>query len=115
MNNVEARALQSNIFQLLSGIPITPTQQLYFSTTAERDAYFDAHVIWTFNDMKFIREHRSVKVALNVETLEAANYMRFRNNAYNGIWMYCSIDRVEYINPNTSYIYFQLTRGRRIS
>lgn len=108
MNNVEARALQSNIFQLLSGIPITPTQQLYFSTTAERDAYFDAHVIWTFNDMKFIREHRSVKVALNVETLEAANYMRFRNNAYNGIWMYCSIDRVEYINPNTSYIYFSV-------
>ena len=106
MNNVEVRALQSNTFQLLSGIPITPTQQLYFNSTAERDAYFDSHVIWTFTDMKFVREHRALKVALNVETLEAANYMRFRNNAYNGVWMYCSIDRVEYVNPNTSLIYF---------
>lgn len=106
MNNVEVRALQSNTFQLLSGIPITPTQQLYFNSTAERDTYFDSHVIWTFTDMKFIREHRAVKVNLNVETLEAANYMRFRNNAYNGIWMYCAIDRVEYVNPNTSLIYF---------
>lgn len=106
MNNVEARALQSNIFQLLAGVPITPSQQLWFNTTAERDAYFDGKVIYTFTDMKFIREHRAVKVNLNVETLEAANYMRFRNNAYNGIWMYCAIDRVEYVNPNTSLIYF---------
>lgn len=58
--------------------------------------------------MKFVREHRALKVALNVETLEAANYMRFRNNAYNGIWMYCSIDRVEYMNPNVSLIYFTI-------
>lgn len=106
MNNVEARALQSNIFQLLASVPITPSQQLWFNTTAERDAYFDGKVIYTFTDMKFIREHRAVKVNLNVETLEAANYMRFRNNAYNGIWMYCAIDRVEYVNPNTSLIYF---------
>lgn len=106
MNNVEVRALQTNTFQLLSGIPITSTQQLYFNSTAERDAYFDGHAIWTFTDMKFVREHRALKVALNVETLEAANYMRFRNNAYNGIWMYCAIDRVEYVNPNTSLIYF---------
>ena len=106
MNNVEARALQSNIFQLLAGVPITPSQQLWFNTTAERDVYFDGKVIYTFTDMKFIREHRAVKVNLNVETLEAANYMRFRNNAYNGIWMYCAIDRVEYVNPNTSLIYF---------
>lgn len=108
MNNVEARALQSNIFQLLAGVPITASQQLYFDTTAERDAYFDGKVIYTFTDMKFIREHRAVRVALNVETLEAANYMRFKNAEYNGIWMYCFIDRVEYINPNTSYIYFSL-------
>ena len=108
MNNVEARALQSNIFQLLAGVPITASQQLWFDTAAERDAYFDGKVIYTFTDMKFIREHRAVKVALNVETLEAANYMRFKNADYNGIWMYCFIDRVEYINPNTSYIYFSL-------
>lgn len=108
MNNVEARALQSNIFQLLAGVPITASQQLYFDTTAERDAYFDGKVIYTFTDMKFIREHRAVRVALNVETLEAANYMRFKNAEYNGIWMYCFIDRVEYINPNTSYIFFSL-------
>lgn len=106
MNNVEVRALQSNIFHLLAGVPITPSQQLWFNTTAERDVYFDGKVIYTFTDMKFIREHRAVKVNLNVETLEAANYMRFRNNAYNGIWMYCAIDRVEYVNPNTSLIYF---------
>lgn len=106
MNNVEARALQSNIFQLLAGVPITPSQQLWFNTAAERDAYFDGKVIYTFTDMKFIREHRAVKVNLNVETLEAANYMRFRNNAYNGIWMYCAIDRIEYVNPSTSLIYF---------
>lgn len=108
MNNVEARALQSNIFQLLAGVPITPSQQLWFNTTAERDVYFDGKVIYTFTDMKFIREHRAIKVNLNVETLEAANYMRFRNNAYNGIWMYCAIDRVEYVNPNTSLIYFTI-------
>ena len=38
MNNVEARALQSNIFQLLAGVPITASQQLYFYNTAEIDA-----------------------------------------------------------------------------
>lgn len=106
MNNVEVRALQSNIFQLLAGVPITPSHQLYFNTADERDNYFSGKVIYTFTDMKFMREHRAMKVALNAESLEGANYMRFRNTEYNGVWMYCFIDRIEYVNPNTAYIFF---------
>lgn len=106
MNNVEVRALQSNIFQLLAGVPITPSHQLYFNTADERDSYFSGKVIYTFTDMKFMREHRAMKVALNAESLEGANYMRFRNTEYNGVWMYCFIDRIEYVNPNTAYIFF---------
>lgn len=108
MNDVEVLALQANIWQLMSGIPITPTQELYFNSYEERDAWFSGKVIYTFTDMKYIREHRALKVNLNVETLKAANYMRFRNTAYNGAWMYCFIDAVEYLNPNTALIHFHL-------
>lgn len=104
----EMAAAQGNVFQLLGGVPITPSNQLYFESRAIRDEYFDGKVIHGNFTFKFIREYRALKVAYNVETIENANYMRFRNVDHNGAWMYCYIDRVEYINPHTSTVYFHL-------
>ena len=108
MTDVETRAMQSNVFQLLGYIPVAENRQLYFVSEAARDSYFDGKVIAGNFTFKYIREHRALQVNYNAETLLASNYMRFRNTQYNGIWMYCYVDAIEYVNPKTSLIRFHL-------
>lgn len=108
MTDVETRAMQSNVFQLLGYIPVAENRQLYFTSESDRDSYFDGKVIAGNFTFKYIREHRALQVNYNAETLLASNYMRFRNTQYNGIWMYCFVDAIEYVNPKTSLIRFHL-------
>ena len=56
MTDVETRAMQSNVFQLLGYIPVAENRQLYFASESARDSYFDGKVIagnFTFKYMSF--------------------------------------------------------------
>ena len=77
MTDVETRAMQSNVFQLLGYIPVAENRQLYFASESARDSYFDGKVIAGNFTFKYIREHRALQVNYNAETLLASNYMRF--------------------------------------
>lgn len=108
MNLGEYAASQANIFQLIADVPIdaTQTRQLYFTTEANRDTYFSSKVVaaGSNTNFKFIRKNRAIKVQTHENTIENCNYMRFKNTG--GMWWYAFITNIEYVNPNTSMVYF---------
>lgn len=108
MNLGEYAASQANIFQLIADVPIdaTQTRQLYFATESERDTYFSSKVVASGSNtnFKFIRKSRGLKVQTNENRIETCNYMRFKNTG--GMWWYAFITSIEYVNPNTSMVYF---------
>lgn len=110
MNIGEYAASQANIFQLISNVPIdaTQTRQLYFNTEAERDNYFSSKVVSSGSNtnFKFIRKSRALKVQANENSIETCNYMRFKNTG--GMWWYAFVTNIEYVNPNTSLVYFKI-------
>ena len=108
MNLGEYAASQANIFQLIADVPIdaTQTRQLYFTTETDRDNFFSSKVVASGSNtnFKFIRKNRGLKVQSNENNIETCNYMRFKNTG--GMWWYAFITNIEYINPNTSMVYF---------
>ena len=110
MNLGEYAASQANIFQLIANVPIdaTQTRQLYFPDGAARDAYFQSKVVAASSNtnFKFIRKNRAIKVQANENTIENCNYMRFKNTG--GQWWYAFVTNIEYVNPNTSLVYFKI-------
>lgn len=111
MNVIEKIASQqNNIVQLLADVRLTAERKdaLYFTSNDERDGYFDTKSIYTYTDCSYIRDKRALKVPANDENMRELSYMRFRNMDYSGPWIYCFVQNVEYINPHTSAITFQL-------
>ena len=50
----------------------------------------------------------SIKVAINCDLLYDCNYMMFQNSAYGNKWFYAFITDVEYVNDNTSVVYYKI-------
>lgn len=83
------------------------------NTAADRDYFFieDTHSVERLHltDYSYIRKLRNViKVELGIGTVSTYNYMAFRNTDFMGKWFYAFITDVEYVNNNTSQIYFEL-------
>lgn len=83
---------------------------LYFPDTGTKDAYFSnierlAHVDRCY----YVRENRGfVRVELPMTTLIHAQYMRYRNSAYENKWWYAFVKDVNYINDKTTEVQFEL-------
>ena len=50
----------------------------------------------------------AIKVAINCDLLYDCNYMMFQNSAYGNKWFYAFITDVEYVNDNTSIVYYAI-------
>jgi hypothetical protein len=100
----------STIIKLLSNIPLSSNyehQMTFTDETAQQD-YFNSKVSHTFLQFTYQREEQSVKVSKEYDTLYNCNYLMFQNPDYNGKWFYAFITKREYINPNTTKIYFEV-------
>ena len=96
--------------QLMWNVPLNPKQEdtMYFPNTAYRDMYFDKYVLTHFDEQSYSRPSRgSVKVQAAAENLYRCNYMRFKNiPAFQTQWIYAFIIGVEYVNNNTTEIFY---------
>ena len=95
---------------------------IYFANEAAQNTWFSSKVYVTFQKNMYSRPTRgSVKVKMNAEQLIGVTYMRFNNAGVDtqhptGIdttnrtykWYYCFVNAVEYVNENTSVIYFEI-------
>lgn len=97
--------------QLYKGINISPNYSdvVLFESYAARDAYFGASAK-TFTQESYTRETAdSVKILCTSTEVDSCNYMRFQNNI-NGAsrWYYAFITAVEYVNNNTTRVYYKI-------
>lgn len=94
-----------------SGIDIRPGRQRIFRTKAERAAYFDAHLVKSFNDMSYIRLGRGIQVESDTLSISQCNYISYKNKAVGGYEdeIFAHIDpNWEYVNPTTVRINFKV-------
>jgi hypothetical protein len=95
---------------------------IYFANEAAQNTWFSSKIYVTFQKNMYSRPTSgSVKVKMNAEQLIGVTYMRFNNAGVDaqhptGIdttnrtykWYYCFVNAIEYVNENTSIIYFEI-------
>ena len=83
---------------------------LYFSSTKEKDAYFNnLDKIASFSKVSYSRSNKGViRLEANILALYDAGYMRFKNTSFENKWFYAFVDSVEYINNTTVEIKFTI-------
>ena len=99
------------ILRFHEDVPLDPTQNhtLYFSTHTQQVAYFDTVVRHRIDRNTYQRVERGrIRVGLKAAQLYNCNYCSFRNAAYGTKWFYAFITAVEYVNDNTSDVFFEI-------
>ena len=102
--------------KLLSKCPLVKGDEntLFFENSDEQYRYFNALTIIT-GDLTNIQYQRYksnvVKVQVDFARCLTVNYMMFQNSqagAGGNKWYYAFVDKVEYVNPKTTRIYYTL-------
>jgi hypothetical protein len=98
---------------LLKDIKIPPnyTDTIFFATKAAQTSYFTnpAKRVATLSNMSYQRHSRGwLKVGLPVGTVSQANYMMFKNTAFENKWFYAFITDWEYLNNGNTLISYSI-------
>lgn len=90
----------------------------YFASLSAQNTFFsyvdvnnpsNSRVKLTIDNMSYQRHTRdSIKVALPIERIVNCNYMSFKNTSFENKWFYCFITDVEYVNNNTTIVYYEI-------
>lgn len=84
---------------------------LYFASMTARNDYFSAltQITQACTAQSYTRQERGVfRVQKTMADLIGASYCRFRNTGFENKWFYAFIDHIEYVNNETTAVYFQL-------
>lgn len=103
----------------LRGVPFDPSYEntMYFDNINQQVSYFDTKIAVPFERFSYVRvDNGYIKVgwsidggnATAIKDLYNANYMRFKNTAFENKWFYAFVDKVEYINNNTVGVYYHI-------
>ena len=98
---------------LLKDVKITPTytDTIYFASKAAQTAYFTnaSKRVATLTGQSYQRHSRGwLKVGLPIGTVAQANYMMFKNTAFENKWFYAFITDWEYLNNGNTLISFMI-------
>lgn len=97
--------------QLINNIALTPNYEhtIYFGSGAARDAYFSQKVVATFSGGTYTRVNKSVvRVPVAADSIYNVTYLRFNNSGFSSRWFYAFVTGVEFVNPETTQISFQI-------
>jgi hypothetical protein len=99
------------VVRLLSNVPLSlnETNQLWFDSVTAQTSYFSGKVARTFNEFTYQRKERNyIAVPINAELLYNCNYLMFQNSNYANKWFYAYITDIQYVNPNTAWVFYQI-------
>jgi hypothetical protein len=98
------------VVRLCSNVPLSSTYEhvMDFSTKEDQTNYFTQKAVYSFSDFTYQRQEQVIKVPVQIDKLYEINYLMYQNKDYSSKWFYGFITRKEYVNPNTTAIYFQL-------
>jgi hypothetical protein len=102
-------AIPNTVVRLLSNVPfsINYSHVRDFQSKSEQANYFFTKTKETYSQFTYQREEQAVKVPTNIDKLYDVNYLMYQNSDYSNKWFYGFVTRKEYINPNTTAIYFE--------
>ena len=98
---------QSDLY-ILSGVGFNNSyNDIYYKAPLD---YFISKTKFKFDDFSYIRRNGTISVPVNQEGLNDCNYILFRNDGFNysGKMIFAFITGVDYINPETSEIHFEI-------
>lgn len=96
--------------RLLSNVPLNNSYEhvMDFSTKQQQTDYFMGKTEHTFSNLTYVREHQALNVPLASDGLYLCNYIMYQNPEFSSKWFYAYITKKEYVNPNTTRIYFEI-------
>lgn len=102
--------IPTNEVCLLKNIPFCINYQdiILFDNIQAQQNYFNSQPKINIENVTYVRNNSSIKVAYNREAILDYNYMSFKNSNYGDKIFYAFITDVQYINPNTSMIFFSI-------
>jgi len=103
----------NSTFQLFKGINLDNRylHTIYFANEAAQDTWFSSKVTsaLTFSNMLYRRyTSQAVKIDIDTTSLLGVTYMRFKNTRTANKWFYAFVLGVDYINENTSVVYYEI-------
>lgn len=81
------------------------------SQYTDQTQYFSAssRIHRTIDNYSYQRHTKdSIKVGLSIETIVNCSYMSFKNTSFEDKWFYAFITNLEYINNNTTIVYYEI-------
>lgn len=86
------------------------TDSLYFASVSAKDTYFtNLNKVARVLTCSYTRENRGyVRVEVPMATLIGATYMRFKNTSFENKWFYAFVDKVDYVNNQTTEVKFSI-------
>lgn len=105
--------LSGTNIRLLSNVPFSNDYKntRWFDTKASQESYFtNKPVVHSMSQANFQRIDGYHYVALNenIDDLWGTNYLMFQNAQYNNKWFYAFVTKLEYVQKNTTKVYFQI-------
>jgi hypothetical protein len=96
--------------RLLSDVPFNVSYEhtRWFTSTTDQTDYFLSKASHTFTQFTYQREEQAVKVPEEYDKLVNVNYIMYKNSNFNDKWFYGFVTRKEYVNPNTTRVYFEI-------
>lgn len=101
----------SSTILLMSGVPLDASYEhsVDFPNLDAQANAFKKYVRYTLNDNSYVRRTlQSVRVPLTMEQAIQCNYMSFNNREFENKTFYAFITNWEYVNNETTDIYYQL-------
>lgn len=103
--------IPNSIIRLLSGVPLDNTYKdtLTFANATDQANFMLAKSIYYKTDLTY---SKYVKGQLRLDVLADdvynTNYLMFQNNNFGSKWFYAFVTDIEYINPTTTTIHYEI-------
>lgn len=103
-----AYVIPNTTCRLYSGVDVVMgMQELFFSSEANKIAYFNSKAISTTANMTYMRKGgERIRLDVNINTVLSCNYLSFVNINHENKTFYCYIYDYEYVNEGSTDIYF---------
>lgn len=87
-------------------LDIAHNHTIMFSSASAQTQYFLSKRLHQAIDCTYQREFMRVSYPAVKDDIQNANYIAYQNAGYSNKWYYGFIERIEYVNDSTSFIYF---------
>lgn len=94
--------------RLLSGVPFDRNNTINFASAQAQATYMSGKAALSASELSYQREQKYIAYPAEYDRIINCNYLMYQNASYGGKWFYAFITNVEYVNDETTYVYFEI-------